>query len=82
MRSGDTVPVALILAVLTACGGPDQYVSAWLRYAALIDDRVFRMCVAILSWSLWGEHGQTFDGDERASSPRVRTTFSGHSSIA
>lgn len=65
-------PAALTLAVLIGYGGPVQYVSAWLRHAKLPDDRVFRMYVALYLLDLMGEHGQVFNGNERASSARVR----------
>ena len=65
-------PAALTLAVLTGYGGPVQYVCAWMRRAALPDDRLFRMYVALFLLDLMSEHGQAFNGNERPSSSRAR----------
>jgi len=68
-------PAALTLAVLTAQGGPAQYVSAWLRHAGLSDDRLFRMYVLIFLLDLMSEHGQVFNGNQRPSSPEDRAAL-------
>lgn len=68
-------PAALTLAVLTAQGGPVQYVSAWLRHAGLSDDRLFRMYVLIFLLDLMSEHGQVFNGNQRPSSPEDRAAL-------
>jgi hypothetical protein len=60
------------LAALAAHGGPVQYVSAWLGHAKLRDDRLFRLYVTLFLLDLMAEHGQTFNGNERPSSPRAR----------
>ena len=45
---GDTrYPAALTLAALMAYGGPESYVSAWLRHAKQPDDRTFRLYVSV-----------------------------------
>jgi aminoglycoside phosphotransferase len=68
-------PAALTLAVLTARGGPAQYVSAWLRHAGLSDDRLFRMYVLIFLLDLMSDHGQVFNGNQRPSSPEDRAAL-------
>lgn len=65
-------PAALTLAALAAHGGPASYVAAWLRSAGQPDDRLFRLYVALFLLDLMSEHGQTFNGNERASSPDER----------
>ena len=70
-------PAALTLAVLTAQGGPAQYVSAWLRHAGRPDDRLFRMYVTLFLLDLMSEHGQAFNGNEHPSSPRERASLQG-----
>jgi aminoglycoside phosphotransferase (APT) family kinase protein len=65
-------PAALTLASLAGYGGPVQYVSAWLAHAKLPDDRLFRMYVTLFLLDLMAEHGQTFNGNERPSSPEIR----------
>jgi len=59
-------PAALTLAVLMAYGGPVHYVSAWLHHAGQPDDQVFRLYVAVFLLDLMAEHGQVFNGNERA----------------
>jgi Ser/Thr protein kinase RdoA (MazF antagonist) len=68
-------PAALTLAVLTAQGGPRQYVSAWLRHAGMSDDRLFRMYVTLFLLDLMSEHGQVFNGNEHPSSPQDRAAL-------
>ena len=68
-------PAALTLAVLMAYGGPVHYVSAWLHHAGQPDDQVFRLYVAVFLLDLMAEHGQVFNGNERASSLEDRTTL-------
>jgi aminoglycoside phosphotransferase (APT) family kinase protein len=70
-------PAALTLAVLTAYGGPTQYVSAWMRHAGQADDVVFRLYVAVFVLDLMSEHGQIFNGNERRSTPDVRAALIG-----
>jgi hypothetical protein len=38
----------------------------------LRDDRLFRLYVTLFLLDLMAEHGQTFNGNERPSSPRAR----------
>lgn len=68
-------PAALTLAVLTAQGGPAQYVSAWLQHAGLTDDRLFQMYVLLFLLDLMSEHGQVFNGNQRPSSPQDRAAL-------
>jgi len=68
-------PAALTLAALMAYGGPARYVAAWLRHAEQPDDRVFRLYVALFLLDLMAEHGQTFNGNERASTPSARAAL-------
>ena len=63
---------ALTLAVILAHGGPQHYVSAWMRHAGQADDRVFQLYVAIFLLDLMSEHGHDFNGNQRQSSPEVR----------
>jgi hypothetical protein len=70
---------ALTLAVLCARGGPVGYVESWMRAADQCDDVLFRLYVALFLVDLMGEHGQRFNGNERASSPRARDKLLGHS---
>jgi aminoglycoside phosphotransferase len=68
-------PAALTLAALMVYGGPVQYVSAWLHHAGRPDDQVFRLYVAVFVLDLMAEHGQVFNGNERASSLDDRTAL-------
>jgi aminoglycoside phosphotransferase (APT) family kinase protein len=68
-------PAALTLAALTACGGPVQYVSAWLRHAKQPDDSTFRLYVSIFLLDLMAEHGQLSNGNERPSDPEARASL-------
>jgi aminoglycoside phosphotransferase len=68
-------PAALTLAALMAQGGPVGYVSAWFRHAGWSDDRLFQLYVSLFLLDLMGEHGQTFNGNQRASSPEARATL-------
>jgi aminoglycoside phosphotransferase (APT) family kinase protein len=63
---------ALTLAVLLAYGGPASYVEAWMSAAGHVDDRIFRLYVALFLVDLMSEHGQSFNGNERASTPEER----------
>jgi aminoglycoside phosphotransferase (APT) family kinase protein len=63
---------ALTLAALTAFGGPVRYVDAWMNAAGFQDDRVFRIYVAMFIVDFMSEHGQTFNGNAKASSPEAR----------
>jgi hypothetical protein len=60
------------MAVLMAQGGPVAYVKAWLRHAGQTDDPVFWLYVSAFLLDLISEHGQTFNGNERPSSPASR----------
>ncbi|HEX9170630.1 MAG TPA: phosphotransferase [Roseiarcus sp.] len=64
--------VALTLASLIAAGAPRVYVDAWMKIANLKNDRIFRLYVALFLVDFMSEHGQTFNQDRRASSPRAR----------
>jgi hypothetical protein len=64
-------PAALTLAALMAYGGPDSYVSAWLRHTAQSDDRIFRLYVSLFLLDLMSEHGQTFNGNMVRSTPKA-----------
>jgi aminoglycoside phosphotransferase len=68
-------PAALTLAALMAYGGPVRYVSAWLHHAGQPDDRVFRLYVALFLLDLMAEHGQSFNGNERPSTPEARAAL-------
>jgi aminoglycoside phosphotransferase (APT) family kinase protein len=68
-------PAALTLAVLLAYGGPTEYVSAWLRHAGESDDSVFRLYVLVFLLDLMSEHGQTFNGNERAWPSEARSSL-------
>jgi aminoglycoside phosphotransferase len=68
-------PAALTLAALMAYGGPVGYVSTWLRQAGWMADRLFELYVSLFLLDLMGEHGQTFNGNQRASSPEARATL-------
>jgi aminoglycoside phosphotransferase len=68
-------PAALTLAVLTAFGGPLDYVSAWMREAGQQDDRVFQLYVALFLLDLMSEHGHAFNGNDRASTPEARAAL-------
>lgn len=68
-------PAALTLAVLMAHGGPEGYVSAWLRHARQTDDRIFRLYVSLFLRDLMSEHGQVFNGNERPSTPDARAAL-------
>jgi aminoglycoside phosphotransferase len=71
-------PAALTLAVLTAYfGGPLEYVSAWMREAGQEDDRIFQLYVALFLLDLMSEHGRTFNGNDRASTPEARAALLG-----
>jgi aminoglycoside phosphotransferase len=69
-------PAALTLAALAARGGPTSYVAAWLRNAGQSDDRLFRLYVVLFLLDFMSEHGQTFNGNEQASSPEARARLS------
>ena len=68
-------PAALTLAVLTAYGGPVQYVSAWLRHAGRPDDPIFRLYVGLFILDLMAEHGQVFNGNELPSDDEARAAL-------
>jgi aminoglycoside phosphotransferase len=63
---------ALTLAVLTAYGGPIEYVAFWMRQAKQQDDRLFQLYVALFLLDLMGEHGQVFNGNQAPSTPGAR----------
>jgi len=67
-------PPALTLAVMLAYGGPVSYVRAWMEVAGHADDRIFRLYVATFLLDLLSEHGQSFNGNERASTLKERET--------
>ena len=68
-------PAALTMAVLMAQGGPVAYVKAWLLYAEQKDDPVFWLYVSAFLLDLMPEHGQTFNGNERPSTPGARRSL-------
>jgi aminoglycoside phosphotransferase len=68
-------PAALTMAVLMAQGGPVPYVEAWLRHAGQTDDPVFWLYVSAFQLDLMSEHGQTFNGNERPSTPASRQSL-------
>jgi hypothetical protein len=63
---------ALTLAVLLGYGGPTRYVEHWMRLAGHKDDHIFRLYVALFLLDLMSEHGQSFNGNERPSTPDDR----------
>ena len=65
-------PAALTLAALQAYGGPQSYVSSWLRHADYADDRLFRLYVSVLLLDLMATHGHVSNGNESPSMPKVR----------
>lgn len=73
---GDTrYPAALTLAALMAYGGPESYVSAWLRHARQPDDRTFRLYVSVFLLDLMSEHGHAFNGNVVPSTPKEHTAL-------
>jgi hypothetical protein len=77
-RFGDPrYPAAPTMAVLLAHGGPEAYVSAWLRHLGLRDDGLFRLYVSIFLLDLMSEHGQSFNGNEMPSTGRDRDALLG-----
>lgn len=68
-------PAALTRAALMAHGGPVSYVCAWSRHAGWPEDRLFQLYVALYLLDLMGEHGHTFNGNERASTPAARAAL-------
>jgi hypothetical protein len=68
-------PAALTMAVLMAQGGPVAYVKSWLRHAGQTDDPVFWLYVSAFVLDLMSEHGQTFNGNERPSTPAARRSL-------
>lgn len=70
-------PAALTLAVLMVHVGRTDYFAAWQRHAGWVDDRLFRLYVALFLLDLMGEHGQIFNGNERPSQPNERAALLG-----
>lgn len=70
-------PAALTFAALMACGGPVQYVLAWLRHAKQVDNPTFRLYVSLFLLDLMAEHGQVFNGNQRPSAPEARASLQG-----
>jgi Phosphotransferase enzyme family len=68
-------PAALTMAVLMTQGGPVAYVEAWLRHAGQTEDPVFWLYVGAFLLDLMSEHGQTFNGNERSSTPAARRSL-------
>jgi hypothetical protein len=68
-------PAALTLAALIAVGGSAGYVSAWMRHAGHADDHVFRLYVGLFLLDLMSEHGQSFNGNVRPSTPDGRAAL-------
>lgn len=68
-------PIALTLAALLARGDPTEYISAWLGHSDQPDDATFRLYVLIFLLDFMSEHGQSFNGNERASSPEIRSAL-------
>jgi hypothetical protein len=68
-------PAALRLAVLMAYGGPVSYVSAWMRHAQHVDDRIFRLYVSLFLLDLMSEHGQVFNGNQPPSTAQARAAL-------
>lgn len=62
-------------AVLTATGGPQDYVAAWLHHAGAADDAIFRLYVAAFLLGLMSEHGHVFNGKEAASTAKARNSL-------
>jgi aminoglycoside phosphotransferase (APT) family kinase protein len=65
-------PAALTLTALTAFGLPTHYVDAWMRAAGFQNDRVFRLYVALFIVDFMSEHGQSFNGNQKASTLEAR----------
>jgi hypothetical protein len=63
---------ALTLASLLASGGPTRYVDAWMKEAGFVADRLFRLYVTLFIVDFMSEHGQTFNGNAKPSSPAAR----------
>lgn len=63
---------ALTLAALTSMSGPKHYVDYWMQAAGHRNDHLFHLYVALFLLDLMSEHGHTFNGNERASTPEVR----------
>ena len=63
---------ALTMAALIAHGGPTRYVDLWLAHAGQAADEVFGLYVGLFLLDLMSEHGQVFNGNERASSAKER----------
>jgi aminoglycoside phosphotransferase (APT) family kinase protein len=68
-------PVALTFAALMACGGPVQYVLAWMRHAKHVDNPVFRLYVSLFLLDLIAEHGQVSNGNQRPSTMAARASL-------
>ena len=64
--------VALTLASLIAFGGPTHYVDAWMNAADYLNDRIFRLYVALFLVDFMSEHGQEFNGHVLPSSADCR----------
>lgn len=66
---------ALTLAAVTAFAGPVHYVDAWMSLAGHVDDRIFRLYVAMFLVGFMSEHGQAFNGNQPPSSRADRESL-------
>lgn len=63
---------ALTRAVLMMNEWPERYAGYWMAAAGHEEDELFRLYVALFVLDLMAEHGQTFNGNETASTPAAR----------
>ena len=64
--------VALTLASLMVFGVATHYVDAWMNAADYLNDRIFRLYVALFLVDFMSEHGQEFNGHVLPSSADCR----------
>jgi aminoglycoside phosphotransferase len=69
---------ALITVALRSNGHSEDYVAHLMRAAGWADDYVFRFYVAAFLLDFMSEHGQSFNGNQRPSSPEARSTLLAH----